>query len=119
LHRFWTLEEALFEVRRLSIELNERHNNLSTSDLSESDKVNTVDNLLKGWVVDSAARKSMHSFRGCLPQRKKLKIQLSDNGIEKTASTRDDDVASDLWCKACIDDPEVVYCSFCGCRVSI
>jgi len=115
LSRFWTLEEALFEVRKLSMELNERHNSTSsTHGASKYENVNAVDHLLKGWVLPEVS--TAHTFKGRVPQRKKAKVLNLDKTAETVVSTADDDQASDLWCKACIDDPEVVYCGFCGCR---
>ena len=116
--RFWTLEEALFEVRKLSMQLNERYNSASiTRTESKSEKVNAVDNLLKFWVMPEVSSSTAHAFKGCVPQRKKPKVLDSGKVTESSVPTTDDDQASDLWCKACIDDPEVVYCGFCGCRV--
>ena len=89
--------------------------------------IHAVDSLLQGWVVPSAARSTAHKYKGCVPLRKRAKLLLP--AAEELASTRAeatraeatragaDDQASDLWCKGCMDDPEVVYCGFCGCRV--
>ena len=153
--RFWTLEEALFEVRRLSVESNAEHNSraagapaMASSFAYSSNKttapLTSVDSLLQGWVMPpsaSSAAASDHAFRGRVPQRKKARQHStsfdksgsgsgsggsggSGGGRGSPLTTRasskeeEDDAASDLWCKACIDDPEVVYCGFCGCRVS-
>lgn len=117
LSRFWTLEEALFEVRKLSMEGNEIHNSASSAHAaSKSEKVNAVDNLLKGWVMPVVSTSTAHAFKGRVPQRRKPKVPDSDKGPETAVTATDADQASDLWCKACIDDPEVVYCGFCGCR---
>jgi hypothetical protein len=129
--RFWTLEEALFEARRLSAALNEAHNSACKTKkvvvpAGEKAQVNAVDALLRGWVV-GVGTGSDHAFKGCVPQRKKARHNVSSAGglaigtgavkMDEAQGSKEDDNASDLWCKACIDDPEVTYCGFCGCRV--
>ena len=117
--RFWSLDEALFEVRRLSVDINQVHNSLCSSSSNSPPAVRAVDSLLSGWVGHSSAE-SDRALKGRVLRQRKTKSGRTEKGQAQDKSSSMDKASngvSQLWCKACIDDPEVVCCGFCGCKV--